>query len=104
MSKPKTAERGAQVRFPPPLVFVGFILFGIALQYAVGPIPFPIDRWISLTAGILVSLIGLSLIGSTLSPLRAEEFAWNFNFVGHRCEKATVTVNRMMNSGHTLLR
>jgi protein-S-isoprenylcysteine O-methyltransferase Ste14 len=62
MSKPKTAERGAQVRFFPPLVFVGFILFGIALQYAVTPIPFPIDRWITLTAGILISLIGLSLI------------------------------------------
>jgi protein-S-isoprenylcysteine O-methyltransferase Ste14 len=62
MAQPKPAEHGAHVRFPPPFVFVGFILLGVALQYAVAPIPFPIDRWITLTAGILISLVGLSLI------------------------------------------
>jgi hypothetical protein len=31
------------------------------------------------------------------------EFASDFNFVRHRCRKATLTVNRMMNSGHTWL-
>jgi hypothetical protein len=31
------------------------------------------------------------------------EFASDFNFVGNRCEKATVTVNKVMNSGHTWL-
>jgi protein-S-isoprenylcysteine O-methyltransferase Ste14 len=62
MAQPNPAERGAQVRFPPPLVFVGFVLFGMALQYAMAPIPLPVDRWITLTAGILISLTGLSFI------------------------------------------
>lgn len=62
MAQPNPAERGAQVRFPPPLVFAGFVLFGLALQYAMAPIPFPVDRWITLAAGILLSLTGLSFI------------------------------------------
>lgn len=62
MTQPNPAERGAQVRFPPPLVFVGFILFGTALHYAVVPAPVPVDRWITLTAGILISLTGLTFI------------------------------------------
>jgi protein-S-isoprenylcysteine O-methyltransferase Ste14 len=62
MAQPKPAERGAQVRFPPPLVFIGFVLFGMALQYAVAPISFPADRWITVAAGVLMSLAGLSLI------------------------------------------
>ena|SRR5258708_7437705 len=62
MTQPHQAERGAQVRFPPPLVFVGFIFLGMALQYAVAPEPFPVDRWITLVAGILILLIGLSVI------------------------------------------
>jgi protein-S-isoprenylcysteine O-methyltransferase Ste14 len=62
MAQPKTAERGAHVRFPPPFVYVGFVLLGVALQYAVAPISFPVDRWISITAGILISLTGVSFI------------------------------------------
>jgi protein-S-isoprenylcysteine O-methyltransferase Ste14 len=62
MTQPNLIKRGAQVRFPPPLVFVGFVLSGIGLQYAVAPIPFPVDRWISFTAGLLISLAGLSFI------------------------------------------
>ena len=62
MTQPNPAERGAQVRFPPPLVFVGFILFGTGLHYAVAPIPLPVDRWITLAAGILILLTGLSFI------------------------------------------
>jgi protein-S-isoprenylcysteine O-methyltransferase Ste14 len=62
MTQPNLIKRGAQVRFPPPLVFVGFVLSGIGLQYAVAPIPFPVDRWISFTASLLISLVGLSFI------------------------------------------
>jgi protein-S-isoprenylcysteine O-methyltransferase Ste14 len=61
MTEPNPTERGAQVRFPPPLVFLGFILLGVALQYAVTPIPFPVARWITLSAGILVLLTGLGI-------------------------------------------
>ena len=62
MAQPNSAERGAQVRFPPPLVFIGFVLMGLVLQYAMAPIPFPLDRWITLAAGILLSLTGLGFI------------------------------------------
>jgi protein-S-isoprenylcysteine O-methyltransferase Ste14 len=61
MTEPNPSERGARVRFPPPLVFLGFILLGIALRYAVAPILFPLARWITLTAGILILLAGLGI-------------------------------------------
>ncbi len=62
MTQAAPAECGAEVRFPPPLVFVGFVLFGFALQYSVAPVPFPVDRWITLISGILISLTGLSFV------------------------------------------
>lgn len=61
MTESTPSERGARVRFPPPLVSLGFILLGIALQYAVAPITCPVARWITLTAGILLVLAGLSI-------------------------------------------
>lgn len=48
MTHPGHSERGARVHFPPPLVFVGFALLGIALRYAVAPLSLPIDRRMSL--------------------------------------------------------
>ena len=62
MAQPIPGERGARVRFPPPLVFAGFVALGIALQYAIAPIPLPVGRWIALAAGILVLLAGVALI------------------------------------------
>ena len=70
MAQPKSAEHGAEVRFPPPLVFVGFVLLGVALQYAVASIPFPVDRWITLAAGILISLTGLCFIVMAYKPFK----------------------------------
>jgi protein-S-isoprenylcysteine O-methyltransferase Ste14 len=61
MTDPNSTERGARVRFPPPLVFLGFILLGVALRYLVAPITCPVARWITLTAGILILLTGLGI-------------------------------------------
>jgi protein-S-isoprenylcysteine O-methyltransferase Ste14 len=66
MTRPNPAERGAQVHFPPPLVFLGFVLLGLALQYAVTPIALGVDRWTRLIAGLLILSAGLSL-GATAS-------------------------------------
>jgi protein-S-isoprenylcysteine O-methyltransferase Ste14 len=62
MTEPTPPERGARVRFPPPLVFLGFILLGVALRYLATPVTCPVARWITLTAGILILLAGLSII------------------------------------------
>jgi protein-S-isoprenylcysteine O-methyltransferase Ste14 len=63
MTRSKSAERGAKVHFPPPLVFIGFTLLGLALGYTVTPIPFPVTRWMKVI-GILVLLAGSALIVS----------------------------------------
>ncbi len=62
MTEPTPPERGARVRFPPPLVFLGFLLLGIALRFANAPAPFPVARSFSLAAGILLFLAGVGLI------------------------------------------
>jgi protein-S-isoprenylcysteine O-methyltransferase Ste14 len=59
-------ERGARVRFPPPLVFVGFSLLGEVLRRAWTPLPFPVGRWISLIVGILVLATGVGFIATAL--------------------------------------
>ena len=57
-------ERGAHVRFPPPLVFLIAILLGVALDYAVMSAPVPAARPISAIGGLLVLMAGVGLIGS----------------------------------------
>ena len=57
-------ERGARVRFPPPLVFLGSTLLGVAFQYVVAPARVPVDRAISAIGGILIIAAGLGLIVS----------------------------------------
>jgi protein-S-isoprenylcysteine O-methyltransferase Ste14 len=56
-------ERGAIVRFPPPLVYLGAVLAGVALRYLVTPARLPDDyRTIGLWGGIVLIGAGLSLI------------------------------------------
>src|SRR5260370_753983 len=64
MTQSPSSERGAEVRFPPPLVFVICILVGVGFQYAVTPAPVPVDRAISATSGVLILIIGLGFIAS----------------------------------------
>jgi protein-S-isoprenylcysteine O-methyltransferase Ste14 len=57
-------ERGARVHLPPPLVFVGFVLAGVALRYAVTPPHVPLGPTIRLAIGPLVQVVALVLVGS----------------------------------------
>jgi protein-S-isoprenylcysteine O-methyltransferase Ste14 len=61
MTDATAGQRGANVHFPPPLVFVGFTLLGVMLRYTMGPIPFPATSWTSLV-GIAVLLAGITII------------------------------------------
>ena len=69
MTYSQPPERGADVRFPPPLVFLGFILLGVALRYIIGPIPFPEGGWLRLI-GIVVLLAGFILMLTALIDFR----------------------------------
>ena len=64
MARATSVARGAQVRFPPPLVFLGCILLGMALQYVVAPAPVPVGRASSAIGGILILMAGLGFIAS----------------------------------------
>lgn len=64
MNRDGGVERGARVRFPPPLVYVIGILLGVACGYAVVPAPVPLGRTISQVAGGLLALGGLGIIAS----------------------------------------
>ena len=54
-------ERGANVHFPPPLVFLSLLLLGVALRYTVGPFPLTTTIW-TRALGLFFLLAGLSLI------------------------------------------
>lgn len=69
MQQPDSTERGANVHIPPPLVYIGFILLGALLQYAIAPIPFPDDTWIRIV-GVIIVVAGLILIFSALATFR----------------------------------
>ena len=64
MAQTNSVERGANVRFPPPLVFLGGILLGVAFDYFVKPAPVPVGRTISVIGGLLVLVAGLGFIAS----------------------------------------
>jgi protein-S-isoprenylcysteine O-methyltransferase Ste14 len=56
------SERGARVRFPPPLIFALSTLAGVAVHYSVHSGHVPIARTASLVAGIAVIVLGVSLV------------------------------------------
>lgn len=62
MDSSNPIEKGAQVRFPPPLVFLGGILLGVACRYVIAPAPIPVARMISAVGGLLLLAAGLGLI------------------------------------------
>jgi protein-S-isoprenylcysteine O-methyltransferase Ste14 len=61
MTQAKADQRGAKVRFPPPLVYLISILLGVAIRYASAPLAVAAYRF-ALAAGIAVLLAGLGLI------------------------------------------
>jgi protein-S-isoprenylcysteine O-methyltransferase Ste14 len=69
MQQPDSAERGANVQIPPPMVFIAVILLGALLQYMIAPIRFPGDAWIRIL-GVLFLVAGLALIFSALAMFK----------------------------------
>ncbi len=69
MTNTQPSERGADVRFPPPLVFLGFILLGLVLRYVIGAIPIAADGWLRVI-GIVVFLAGLILMLTAIIDFR----------------------------------
>ncbi len=61
MNQSNSTERGARVRFPPPLISVASILLGVALRYLVAPAPVPGARTISVIGGLVILVAGVSL-------------------------------------------
>lgn len=61
MSTVESGERGANVRFPPPLVYLSFLLLGVGLRYA-APLPVPLNGYLAVAAGVAFVLAGVGLI------------------------------------------
>jgi protein-S-isoprenylcysteine O-methyltransferase Ste14 len=62
MAVTNPSERGARVRFPPPVVFAACLLCGIALG-RVAPAPaLPLDRTLRIAVGALVLASGVGLV------------------------------------------
>src|SRR5688572_5606805 len=60
---PQTSERGARVRFPPPLAFLLALVVGVGLSY-VRALDLSIDRMVRIGAGAFVILLGVALLAS----------------------------------------
>lgn len=65
MAQPVSVERGARVRFPPPLVFLFSLLLGVAIDRYVAAAPLPIERSLRIGLGVLVALSGFGLLLSS---------------------------------------
>lgn len=65
MAQPVSVERGARVRFPPPLVFLFSLLLGVAIDRDVAAAPLPIERSLRIGLGVLVALSGFALLLSS---------------------------------------
>jgi len=57
-------ERGARVRFPPPLVYLSAVLAGAAMGLWVAAAPIPLDRTLRITVGVLLAAAGVALVAS----------------------------------------
>ena len=93
MAQAGSAERGAGVRFPPPLVFLFSLLSGVAVDRYWMAAPLPIEPTIRMTLGMLVALSGFSLLlssrihfkrtGQSVSPWKPTPeliFRWPYTF------------------------
>jgi len=61
MAQTESREKGADVRFPPPLVWLGGLILGIFIDRFVLAAPFQIARAASLTIGAILMAIGAAL-------------------------------------------
>jgi protein-S-isoprenylcysteine O-methyltransferase Ste14 len=61
MAQTESAERGADVRFPPPLVWLAALVVGLVIDRFVRAAPFPIARAAGLIIGAILMAIGAAL-------------------------------------------
>ena len=59
-----SAEPGADVRFPPPLVYLIAILCGVALWYLLMPLRAPVTRPVGVVSGLLLVALAVTLATS----------------------------------------
>ena len=72
MSSPaQSRQGGARVRFPPPFVFLSFLLVGVFVHSVVLPLRFPLPRSTTLAAGALLVVAAIALFTTTLRLFRA---------------------------------
>lgn len=65
-AEPEQKEKGAAVRFPPPLVYLLSILLGVGLQKMM-PLPFPIDRGpLAFAVAALPFVLGVYFLAASL--------------------------------------
>ena len=62
MANAQSKHGGARVGFPPPFVFLGLILSGVALQYGLAPLPLPVASPLRLVLGAAIAISGLALV------------------------------------------
>lgn len=67
----QSRQGGARVRFPPPFVFLGFLLVGVFLHSVVLPLRLPVPRPITLGVGGLLLLAAIALFATALRLFRA---------------------------------
>ncbi len=59
-------DRGAGVRFPPPLIFLGVVLIGPVIDRLLGLPPLPIPGWL----GLVFLILGFPLVGIAVGLFR----------------------------------
>jgi protein-S-isoprenylcysteine O-methyltransferase Ste14 len=70
-SSVQSRQGGARVRFPPPFVFLGFLLVGVFLHSVILPLRFPLPRWATLAVGGLLVVAAIALFAAALRLFRA---------------------------------
>jgi len=66
-----TDKKGPAVKFPPPLIFIGFLLLGYGL-HQISPFALGMDQWGEVVGSILVTSSLLILLILLISYLRAK--------------------------------
>jgi protein-S-isoprenylcysteine O-methyltransferase Ste14 len=67
----QSRQGGARVQFPPPFVFLGFLLVGVLVDSVILRLRFPLPRSITLAAGGLLVVAAVALFASALRLFRA---------------------------------
>lgn len=62
MTTAQSKQGGAKVGFPPPFVFLGLTLAGVALQHWLWPLSLPLASPLHLVVGTTIALSGVALV------------------------------------------